>query len=446
MRGGSDEVNDRSGTRGEERTESEGGPPPRKTYQKGSSTDSQGGRGESDDDEADDFEDEPESQAALDAGQIVDEFERERAQQSAGTETPSSTSGGSQNHEYNPSDVPETRDGTPFEGWSSERMTNTVAHAIQDNNMKKWNFEAWNRALDNMTEGELEEAAVKAVTTEVERDGLGDDPTDYSDDGLETTDADPGLADSPVYRKKLGGPLTRVGRGNPERQREVFNRLAEEYDGPDTDIAEIGTMWFPSADVRREIYEEHDLESEADEKRPLKVQFADNHEDRADTFIGRYAGSTTSTTTQVSRALLMEYGPNKDADISRFNKGIPSEGIEPTEEFRETIDSLAAETAEYIEEEYDGEVTLMRGVSDEITANASVESWTTNYSTANGFDGHAIMEATFKPGEVIATNEIEKHRDWGYYKFSDEKEWTVLGGTLVDRIPEDMRADEHYEK
>jgi hypothetical protein len=449
----------------------------RRTTGKGSSTDSQGGRGDSDGDGTDDFVDERDSPQAQDAQTTMDAIEdqlRQEREEEEGTTTAtesgseasaertgeaggdpgettanSGTSGEPTESDirtsYNPDEVPEIRQGTEFEEFTSEQMTNTAAHAIQENNINKRRFAEWNNFFDHMTEAELEEAASRAVTRDIEREGFGSNPLDYEDSEPEMTDKEADLGR--LSQRNLSSLLTRIGRDDPDRQREAFNRLIDDAPSDkEKSIAELGAAWCPSAEVRREIYEEHNLESEASRPQKFKMQFSDDHEERAQTFISSYVGSTSSEATQVARSQLMQYGPNEDADISKFNNNVATESIEPTEEFRETIDRLREETARHIEEEHDGEITLMRGLKQPITANASAESWTTSYSTAEDFDGHAIMEAKFKPGHVIATNEIQQHYEWGYDKHGSEKEWTVLGGPIARNIPEEMQPGEFLEK
>lgn len=472
MSGGDSEGRDQ----GDERERESEGTRSRRTRGKGSSTDSRGGRGDSDDDGADDFVDEPDSPQAQAAQEtlnaIAEQVENELANEStesdesridrAGTTaggsagdmgaTSGDTAGGTQTEstssisgEFTPDEVPDIRQGTDYESFTSEQMAKSAAHAIQENNIDKQRWSEWNDFFDHMTDAELEEAASKAVSKEIERDGFGSSPEDYEDHEPEIVGDQPSLGR--LAQGNLSSCLTRIGRDNPDRQREAANRLIEE--APDDDkiaVAEAGAMWCHSADVRREIYQEQNLESEANNPQRFEMQFADDHEERARTFISNYVGSTTRGTTQVARASLREYGPNKDSEISAYNGGLATESIEPTEEFRETIDRLRKQTADYIEDEHDGEVTLMRGLNNPVSSHASAESWTTSYQTASDFDGHAIMEATFRPGQVIATNEIDEQHEWGYNIHSSEEEWTVLGGPPARNVPDDMKPGEYFGK
>jgi len=345
--------------------------------------------------------------------------------------------------EYDPQATPEIRQGTDYERFTSEEMTAAAANAMQDNNIGKRRWAEWNDFFDHMTDTELEEAAILVLSKDVERDEFGSSPEYYEPGESTVTDQEASL--NRPSRRNLASCLTRIGRDDLDRQREFFDRLTEEaVDDERMTAIESGAMWLRSSEVRREIYEEHDLGSEAEHPRRFTLQFGDDHEERAEIFINNYAGSTGSAVTQISRASLIEYGPNEDTDISNFNKQIAAKGIEPTEEFSNTIDRLRNDTSEYIKEEHDGEITLERGLTHEITANASAESWTTNSSTASDFDGHAVMKATFQPGQVISAYAIEQHSEWGYHRFSQEEEWTVLGGPLAENVPDNSTAAEYY--
>lgn len=348
--------------------------------------------------------------------------------------------------EYNPDEVPPERQDTKFSSFDSERATQTMAYVVQDNTISKRNEMAWHDFLDTMTEAELEEAVIKSVSNNVEKEGWGDnDPMDYEDANVIEESAPPNL--SVTELNNTAAMISRIGRGDPERQIEVYERVKEEM--PDIDakdeMGKVFASFCQSAEARREIFNREDLPMDYGNQR-FAMQFAEDHEQRAEAFIDRYVGSTSSQDTKHARAALGGYEANEGTGVSRFNNGLATDHIEPTEEFAETIDTLREQSAEYIEEEHDGEVVLKRGLDAPITSNTTAESWTDDHNTANSFDGHAIMEAVFEPGDVIACHEIEEHYDMGYSTFSSENEWTVLGGPLAEAIPDDMSADEYFEE
>ena len=344
---------------------------------------------------------------------------------------------------YDPDDVPPKRENTKYSNFDGEQATQSVAHVIQQNNISDNNWAEWNDFFDAMTDEELEEAAKKALTTEVNRSNYGADPMDYESSDMDTTTSNPDMYDS--QKQNLSSCLSRIGRGNPDRQREVWKSLRQESEDP-KGVDALCAKWLQDAGVREEVFEESYLSGDYMDNPGLAMQFSDDHEERAQAFLKQYVGSTSSKATKHARAALLEYGPNQGAQVSKFNKGLATESVEPAEKFEETIDQLREETGEYIEEEYNGEVELKRGISDPITSNSAAESWTDNHSTASSFDGHAIMEAKFEPGDIIACNEIQKHYDWGYYKHSHENEWTALGGPLAEAVSEDMTPDVYYDE
>ena len=346
------------------------------------------------------------------------------------------------NIEYDPDEVPDERKGTKFSTFDSEQATNSVAHAIQENNISSTNWAEWNDFFDHMTEAELEESIVKALTQEIDRPNWGSDPMNYEGDSMSISENSPELYSAD--RKNGAACLTRLS-DDPDRQREVYDRLMEETQY-NRDTAKLCASWMPSAEVRREIVEEEGIDVETTHQgNRFTMQFHPDHEERARAFLSNYVGSTGGQDTQVARAMLGQYDVNEDTEVSKFNKGLSNDFIEPTEEFEETIDQLREETAQHIEQEHGGEVVLKRGLQEPISSNASAESWTDDHQTASGhFDGHAVIEAVFEPGDVIGSHEISNQYDLGYHKHSTEHEWTVLGGPLTEAIPDGMRPDEFF--
>jgi hypothetical protein len=346
---------------------------------------------------------------------------------------------------YDPDDVPPKRQNTKYENFDGEQATKAVAHVFQQNSIGQNNWSEWNDFFDSMTDDELEQAAKIALTNKIDRDEYGGDPMDYESSDMTGTAKNPDMYDA--QRQNVSSCLSRIGRGSADRQREAFESIkAAVPEQHHEEIDELGAKWMHDAEVREEIFEQSNLQADYMDNPGLAMQFADDHETRAKAFLRQYVGSTTSHATKHARAALLEYGPNKGAQVSKFNKGIATESVEPADQMTETIDTLRDQTGDYIEEEHDGEVTLKRGVSDSITSNAAAESWTDDHSTASSFDGHAIMEATFEPGDIIACHEIEEQYDWGYYKHSHENEWTVLGGPLAEAVPDSMTPDNYYDE
>ena len=354
---------------------------------------------------------------------------------------------------FDPEEVPPKRQDTKFSNFNGEQATRTAAHAIQQNQIGSNNWSQWNDFFDSMTEEELIETAKIGFQSQIDKDGFGSDPMDYETKELTPNESKPDLYDA--QRTNMASCFSRIGKDDPDAQREAYEEIKDAAGNKSHQVDRLAATWLTDPDVRREIYSEElapavdidSLTSLGEAENPmLAMQFSQDHEVRARAFLANYVGSTNSTGTKFARSALMNYEGNEGADISKFNTSLAVEGVDPTEEMTESIDRLRDQTAEYIEEEYDGEVTLYRGVSEKVTSNASAESWTTNHSTAKTFDGHAVMEATFEPGDVIASNEIEDHYDWGYNKHGSEKEWTCLGGPLAAAVPDEMTATEYFDE
>jgi hypothetical protein len=98
----------------------------KKTRSKGSSTDSRGGRGERGDDQADEFVDEPTSQAALDAQQTVEEFDQEAEWDNPFEDEPE----GLEN--YDPDDVEEWEDLDEIEANHGNSMSAKRVGTLED--------------------------------------------------------------------------------------------------------------------------------------------------------------------------------------------------------------------------------------------------------------------------------------------------------------------------
>jgi hypothetical protein len=89
---------------------------------------------------------------------------------------------------------------------------------------------------------------------------------------------------------------------------------------------------------------------------------------------------------------------------------------------------------------------LWRETKNEITSNASAESWTSVEGGTGDFGEHT-MQARFGAGQVIATQQLDKHENLGYGgAFAKEEEWTVLGGYLARNIPEESKATDYYDE
>ena len=346
--------------------------------------------------------------------------------------------------DYDPDEVPPKRQNTKYENFDGEQATQAVAHVIQENNIGDNNWAEWNDFFDSMTDDELEEAAKKALSTKINRNEYGGDPMDYETSDMSTSVGTPDMYSS--SRDNVSSCLSRIGRGDPDRQREAYQSIkAAVPDNREGEVNELAAKWMQDPDVREEVFEQSTLVADEHADPGIAMQFADDHDTRASAFLGQYVGSTNSTATQHARAALLQYGPNQGAQVSKFNKGLATESVQPAEKMVETLDQLREESSQLIEEEYGGEVELKRGISDPITSNAAAESWTTSHSTANTFDGHAIMKATFEPGDVIATNEVQEHYDYGYYQHSHESEWTCLGGPIAEAVPDKYDPDEYLD-
>lgn len=328
-------------------------------------------------------------------------------------------------------EVPEKRKGTEFGEMTSKNAIDSGAAAMHSSWGQLSDWTGWNDALDSMTDEELEEAFIEGWTSSYQGFNKFDDRKSLSANDFELGDEQEGVAPPPNEAKDAAPLVTRM---DSETARNALDRIQDSdvSPGKKRDAYRAFAAYSPDADFRREVYEEskeEGIEYKFDNKKAMEVQFGDVDEVKS-LVPDIHTSSTKTYEGMAMRAMMGETGMNDGKQIGRYNAGRPIASIESTEALENGCEELREETSKHLEEQYDGSLRLFRGTDTEITDHCGLESWTTSYSTADGFGSKekygAVLSTEIEPGDALYSHEIHNSN------YESEKEWGIMGGAFYE--------------
>lgn len=336
-----------------------------------------------------------------------------------------------QDIEVAPDEVPSVRQNTVYANFTSGRAIE-VATAFATTSRND-NWETWNDFMDHLTQDELK--------TALERAGEASHYGVNSYQGpLAFEHSDVNLDGSKAPERNLGAILSRIEDDGFEAAKSAAESAVDENTGDI--IRRNAVMFLKSADDRRKAADEFGT----GKKTWNQVQFSSMpSEERVQRMAKIHTANTTSSSPISQRAAMLGYSGEDDDMVNGYNNKTSIAPIEPTDEVVEAIEwNQSSAITNAIEEGVDtngynlvrsmrdnlnddGTITLWRGVKEKVTGHTSVESWSTNRTTAENFDGAGILEVKARPEDVMVANDVN------HTYHSGEEEWTLLGGQIAGR-------------
>ncbi|PHQ43937.1 hypothetical protein Z052_02005 [Halorubrum sp. C191] len=339
-------------------------------------------------------------------------------------------------------EVPETRQNTVWSDFDRETAVEVAAHVeARNGDFNEWG--AWNDFLDNLTDDEIRDALEKAVFEKDERNfNSFDDPHDYVDG----VDHDEDSVNPGELNNGAAALLSRAPEGTAD---DLIEQLDERAIGQQREysVYRMGASFLSDPEDRRRMYEEGNVDHKA-----ANLQFDETMTpmDRMRAIGKIHTRTTSSKNSYAVRAMMagIEDGPH----VNYYNDKKPIAPIEPPDSVKNALGDHQDRIADQIEAANeggspmmnsniadevnpDGTITIYRGASSKYTGMSSVQSWSTDYTTASSgmFNGQGVMEYDADPEEIVAVQGLT------HDQHPTEEEVTMLGGAID---PEDIRVAE----